>query len=138
MSPTINVSLLTPEKRLFSGLATFVSLRSGGGDIAFLANHAPFIGTIEICVVKIELLDAPALFAAVHGGFVNVARNEVVILASVAELSTNIDIERVQRALLRANQALMSLPGDINAEKAVHRAEVRLDAAALIARTRVS
>ena len=41
------VELVTPTGTLFSGQAEMVVCRSGGGDIAFLANHMPYIGTLE-------------------------------------------------------------------------------------------
>src|ERR1700683_1032911 len=44
--------------------------------------------------------------AAVHGGFVHVDANRVVILGSVAELASDIDVERARRALEAATEEL--------------------------------
>lgn len=125
MPATIEAELLTPERPLFIGAATMVTLRTGDGDIAFLAHHAPFMGTVDICVVKIERPDAPTLYAAVHGGFVQVAKNKVVILADIAELANEIDIARAERAKERAETALAN-SSDAMAEAALRRAHVRL------------
>ncbi|MDA8396930.1 MAG: ATP synthase F1 subunit epsilon [Actinomycetota bacterium] len=125
MAATMHAELLTPERCLFSGDATFVMARTGDGDIAFLANHAPFIGTVEICVVKVERPGATDLFAAVHGGFVHVAKNQVTILADVAELADEIDVARARRAVERAEQALVHA-NDTSVEAALRRAHVRL------------
>ena len=125
MAATMHAELLTPEKCLFSGAATFVMARTGDGDIAFLANHAPFIGTVEICVVKIERPGEADLLAAVHGGFVHVAKNRVTILADVAELANEIDVARARRAVERAEQALVHA-NDTSVEAALRRAHVRL------------
>ena len=44
---TMQVELVSPERVLFSGEATMVILRTlGGGDIAFLPGHAPFLGAL--------------------------------------------------------------------------------------------
>ena len=133
MPNTIHVELLTPERPIYSGHATMVTLRSGDGDIAFLANHAPFMGTVAICVVKIERIDEPTLYAAVHGGFVHLAKNQVLILADVAELANEIDVVRAQRALERAEVALVE-SNDALTEAALRRAHVRLAVSSAISR----
>ncbi|MHB1988611.1 MAG: F0F1 ATP synthase subunit epsilon [Acidimicrobiales bacterium] len=113
--------LVTPEATLFSGEAEFVVLRSDGGEIMFLPNHAPFIGAVDISLVRIAPpgADAPEsgtapgagagggeFRAAVHGGFVHVAGNKVTLLASVGEVGDEIDVERARRALEKARAAL--------------------------------
>ena len=125
MAAIMHAELLTPERSLFSGDATYVMARTGDGDIAFLANHATFIGTLEICVVKIERPGEADLFAAVHGGFVHVAKNRVTLLADVAELANEIDVARARLAMERAEQALAHAT-DASVEAALRRAHVRL------------
>lgn len=124
------VHLLVPEKKLYSGPATFVSLRTGNGDIAFLANHAPFIGNLETCVVKIEREDSPNIVAAVHGGFVKVSNSEVYVLASVAELADDIDIDRARDALQRTTDAISAVD-DPATQRAMKSAQIRIDVASL-------
>ena len=66
--------------------------------------------------------------AAVHGGFVKVADNKVTIVAGVAELAEEIDVERAQRALEAAEVQLSA--GDVaEADAAAARARVRIAAA---------
>ena len=125
MAAIMHAELLTPERSLFSGDVTYVMARTGDGDIAFLANHAPFIGTLEICVVKIERPGEADLFAAVHGGFVHVAKNRVTLLADVAELANEIDVARARLAMERAEQVLAHAT-DTSVEAALRRAHVRL------------
>ena len=125
MAATLHAELLTPERVLFVGDATTVILRSGLGDLAFLANHAPFIGSVDICVTKIERPEGGDLYAAVHGGVVHVAANRVVILADIAELANEIDVDRARRALERAEEELIH-SNDAKTEAALRRAHVRL------------
>jgi F-type H+-transporting ATPase subunit epsilon len=115
----MQVELVSPERILFSGEASMVILRAAGGDIAFLENHAPFLGAVDIGVVKIVRDGQPTEFAAVHGGFVEVRDNRVIILSDVAELKSQIDAGRAQRALQEAGED----------EEARRRAEVRLEVA---------
>jgi F-type H+-transporting ATPase subunit epsilon len=84
---TTQVEVVTPEGTLFSGQATMVVCRTAGGDIAFLANHAPFVGVLQphpVRVVQPEGGEAELSFE-VEGGFVEVNANRVVLLCDVAE-----------------------------------------------------
>ena len=40
----MQVELVSPERILFSGEATMVVCRTTDGDVAFLTDHAPFLG----------------------------------------------------------------------------------------------
>ena len=77
-----------PEaKILFTGEATGVLARTlGGGDIAFLPGHAPFIGALADHEVIVHPETGPDVIVAVHSGFVEVSDNRITILADSAEL----------------------------------------------------
>jgi F-type H+-transporting ATPase subunit epsilon len=101
-----HAELVTPERVLYSGDAEFVVLRADGGEIMFLPHHADFVGAVDICVVRIasagsSVGDAEGgeVRAAMAAGFVHVADNRVTVLASVAELADEIDVERARRSL---------------------------------------
>jgi F-type H+-transporting ATPase subunit epsilon len=147
MANLTQVELVTPERVLFSGEAEAVVLRADGSDTTFLANHMDYIGAVDICVVRLDGVSTssgraesgeaekrgePAplaeVRAAVHGGFVKVADNKVTIVAGVAELAEEIDVERAQRALVAAEGRINE--GDVaEAEAAMERARVRIEAA---------
>jgi F-type H+-transporting ATPase subunit epsilon len=103
--------LVTPERVLWSGQAAAVSMRTDVGEVTFLANHSPLVGALDITVLRIEPAadggdedDAPAgsaeeVRAAVHGGFVLVDANKVVLASGVAEMADEIDVPRAKRAL---------------------------------------
>ena len=127
----LDVELVSPERILYSGQATFVRVRTvDGGEIAFLTGHAPFIGALEICIVKIIAEDGSEQFFAVHGGFVEVSADQVSILSDVAELVSDVDVPRAERAREAALAALRDNPDDEEAQAALKRAEVRMEAAA--------
>ena len=119
---------MSPERILFSGEADMVVCRTTDGDIAFMANHAPFIGALGIGAVKIYANGSVIEQAAVHGGFVEVSNNRVTILSDVAELASQIDLRRAEEALERA-QARLTREQDAEVEAAVRRATVRVDLA---------
>ena len=123
---TLQVEVVSPERILWTGEAEMVTARTiGGGDIAFLTGHAPFVGALDIGKVTVRPADGPDELVAVHGGFVEVSNNRVTILSDVAELASQIDVARAQAAADRAEAALRT-EHDAEAEAALRRAHVRL------------
>src|SRR3954463_11547554 len=126
----LDVDLVSPEKILYSGQASFVRARTvGGGEIAFLTGHAPFIGALDTCVVKIIQESGDELLVAVHGGFVEVSDDTVTILSDVAELRDDVDAARAEDARARAETEVRNDPDDAEAQAALKRAEIRLEVA---------
>jgi F-type H+-transporting ATPase subunit epsilon len=125
---TMQVELVSPEKVVFSGEATQVITRTlGGGEIAFLPGHAPFLGALTENHTRITLADGSQLDVAVHGGFVQVADNKVSILSDIAELGDQIDRGRAMAAKERA-EAILRNEDDAEAQAALSRAHARLNA----------
>ncbi len=126
---SMQVELVSPERILFSGEADMVIVRTvGGGDVAFLAGHAPFLGALAIHSARIKRPDGTEETAAAHGGFVHVRDNKVIILSDVAELASQIDVERARRAKEAAEEKARDVD-DAEAQAALQRAVVRIDVA---------
>src|SRR5829696_1642892 len=94
----MQVELVSPERILFSGDADMVTCRTESGDIAFLPNHAPFLGTLQTHPVKIVLSDGDEELVAVRGGMVEVSKNRVIILSDEALLSGDVDLAEAEQA----------------------------------------
>jgi F-type H+-transporting ATPase subunit epsilon len=124
---TLHVELVSPERILWTGEAEMVSARTlGGGDIAFLTGHAPFVGALDIGKVTIRPEQGDDVLVAVHGGFVEVSKDRVTILSDVAELKEHIDVSRAQAALAKAEAELKTEGLDGDPENARRRADLRL------------
>ena len=120
---TLQVELVSPERILYSGEAEMVVCRTvGGGEVAFLTGHAPFLAALETGVVRVKT-DGGEEVAAVHGGFVEVRDNRVIVLSDVAELAKDVDVSRAERAKDQATG------DDEDAVAARKRADARLEAA---------
>lgn len=124
----MQVEVVSPERILYTGEADMVSCRTTDGDIAFLANHAPFVGALGVAPMRISSPEG-TVSVAVHGGFVEVRDNRVIVLSDVAELAEQIDVERAREALERAEAELRTDPDDASAAAALARATVRLQVA---------
>jgi F-type H+-transporting ATPase subunit epsilon len=126
---SMTVEVVSPERVLFSGEATMVITRTlGGGEIAFLPGHAPFLGALTENHTRVFLVDGSTLDLAVHAGFVEVSDNSVAILSDIAELGPDIDVTRAEAARARAEER-MRQEDDAEATAALNRATARLRAA---------
>jgi F-type H+-transporting ATPase subunit epsilon len=128
MPETLRVDVVSPERVIFSGEATQVITRTlGGGEIAFLAGHAPFLAALTENHTRIFLADGEVLDVAVHGGFVEVSDNKVSVLSDLAELGSEIDTRRATHAKERAEERLRH-EHDAEGVSALARAHARLAA----------
>jgi F-type H+-transporting ATPase subunit epsilon len=88
---TLNVSLVVPDRELWSGEARIVIAKTSEGDIGVLSGHSPVFGILAegslVEVLPPEDSDQPGLKAAVSGGFLSVADDQVSILAAEAQLA---------------------------------------------------
>jgi F-type H+-transporting ATPase subunit epsilon len=126
---SMTVEVVSPERVLFSGEATMVITRTlGGGEIAFLPGHAPFLGALTENHTRIFLVDGSTLDLAVHAGFVEVSDNSVAILSDIAELGPDIDVARAEAARARAEERIRQ-EDDAEVTAALNRATARLRAA---------
>ncbi len=127
MAELLGVQMVSPERVTYSGEAEMVIARTvEGGDIAFLAGHAPFVGVLAVWSVEVVRAGGERDVFAVHRGFVEVAGNEVTILSDVSESAAEIDVTRAAAALERANVVLAADRDNVAAAAAVDRAELRL------------
>jgi F-type H+-transporting ATPase subunit epsilon len=132
----LQVELVSPEKVVYTGEATFVRVRTvGDGEIAFLTGHAPFIGALDISTFKIVTSSGEEVFGAVHGGFVEVSDDRVTILSDVAELADDIDVARAEQSRTAASEILRTDPEHQEALDALRRAEVRVELATAMGAT---
>ena len=121
---------MSPERVLYEGEAKMVVVRTlGGGDIAFEDNHAPFLGALADWPARVKFEDGSQAWFAVHGGFVEVSHNHVIILSDLAEPSGEIDVERARAAKSRAEEMIRANGEDDDAQAALLRADVRIEVA---------
>ena len=94
----MRVELVSPDRLLWTGQATFVFARTTAGEIGILPRHVPIMAElIEGEQVRIDTVDEGEYHAAVHGGFLSVTDDGVTILAEEAEPAEEIDVEQAQR-----------------------------------------
>ena len=127
----MQVELVSPEAVLFSGECSQVVTRTVDGDIAFLDNHAPFIGALDIGQTQLWATDG-VVSLAINGGFVEVSGNAVTILSDGAMAAQEVDPSEAESDLAIAEEALASDADDQDAANAKKWAETRLQVAATV------
>ncbi len=123
------LELVTPERLLFAEEVSSVRAPGIDGSFGVMAHHAPLLTELETGLIKLTLADGREAFIATTGGFMQVSREKVIIVADAAELSDEINVERARAAAARARQALEVPESDTHAEesrKALERALNRI------------
>lgn len=128
----LHVELVSPERVVLEAEADMVLARTiGGGDVAFMPGHAPFLGALQTHTLTLWMADGTKEVAAVHGGFVSVSDDHVRILSNLAELGSQIDVARAERAR-DAALAGAQAEADVEIEASLRRAQARLSAAGVV------
>ena len=123
---TLHVALVVPDRELWSGGARTVIAKTTEGDIGVLAGHSPVFGILaEGSLVEI-LTEESRIKAAVSGGFLSVADDQVSILAAQAQLGGEVDVDQVRQEI--ATALAEAMPG-ADDSPAVRYARARLRAA---------
>jgi F-type H+-transporting ATPase subunit epsilon len=99
------LEIVTPERKVYAEDVNMVIVKGTEGEMGILANHIPLVTPLKIAAVTIKK-DRAEEVIAVNGGFLEVRKDKVVILAESAELPGDIDINRAESAKQRAEQRL--------------------------------
>lgn len=131
-SMPIEVEIVTPRRQLFGGDVEMITLPGAAGQMGVLRNHAPLLTILDIGEIVLHLPDGRQEFLAVTGGVVEVRPNKVIVLARSAERPEEIDTERAEAALQRAQESLRNRPPEERkpVELALQRSQLRLKVAA--------
>ena len=99
MAKTMTVALVTADRELWSGEATAVNARTLDGEIGIMANHTPIMSVLGPGQVDVRTVDEGHWVAAVDGGFLSVADNQVRLLCEHAEISFESNYDEAKRLL---------------------------------------
>ncbi len=128
----LRVQIVTAEREVLSEEGVDMVVAPGAeGVVGILPRHAPLLTTLNPGVVRIKRAGAEEAMA-VGGGFLQVARDQVLILADSAERADELDEARAEDARRRARETLSEALNSgqrLQAEAArvaLRRAEVRI------------
>ncbi|SKA80201.1 F0F1 ATP synthase subunit epsilon [Desulfobaculum bizertense] len=105
MANTLHLEIVTPDRLVLSKEVEYVGAPGYEGEFGIMANHIPFLSALK--VGSLYYKEGGKLFYVfVAGGFAEISNNKVTILAEVAELAAEIDVDRAQKARERAQVRL--------------------------------
>ncbi len=130
----MKLEIVTAERVVYSEDVSVLVAPGADGELGILPNHSPLLTTLASGEIKVTK-DGEDTFMAVSGGFLEVLGNKVTILANTAEHADEIDEERAEAALERAQERVATAESDMDLERAL--ASMRRSAARLgVARRR--
>lgn len=104
MEKTIKFEIATPERVVLKEMVTQITVPTKQGEITVLPNHIPLVASLQSGVIEIRKPDGGLDVMAVSGGFIEVLRDKVVILADTAERAEELDEARIEEAKKRAEK----------------------------------
>ena len=128
MAENFAVEVVTPISIRSYDSVSHVRATGLEGKFGILPRHIPAIMALKPGELRIDTDNKQQLLAT-SGGYCEVQREKVLILVETAEIPEEIDVERAQKALDRANERLMQKHAGLDykrAREAIERANNRL------------
>ena len=129
MADKFKLSIIAPDALFFEGDAEFLEFTSTEGNLGVYANHIPLTTIVEPCVATIHN-DGEKKKAAVLGGFAEILKDKVTILAEAAQWPEEIDLARAEASLKRAQERIAAKKEGTDmkrAEASLKRAVARIE-----------
>lgn len=127
---TMVLEIVTPERKVYEKNIDMLLVKGIEGELGILPNHIPMVTPLKIAPITAKF-DGKEDVVAVNGGFMEVRKDKVVVLAESAEMPEDIDVARAEAAKSRAEQRLASNQtnldfkrANIALQKAINRIEV--------------
>lgn len=99
------LKIIKPDGTFYEGQAKFLEFTSVEGKMGVYKNHIPLTTILEPCVMKIHM-EEEVKKAAVMGGFIEILKERITVLAEDANWPEEIDVARAEQAKLRAEDKL--------------------------------
>ena len=126
----MDIKIIEPDGMLYEGKGEFLEFTSVEGEMGIYKNHIPLTTILEPCVVRIHV-GGEVKKAAVLGGFIEIQKEYVTILAEDANWPDEIDLERAKASKKRAEERLSKKESGLDvarAEASLKRAIARIGA----------
>lgn len=102
---TLQFEIVTPEKIVFQDTVDEVIAMTTQGQVAILPHHVSFLTKLEPGELTVKK-GGTEEHLAVNGGFLEVSKNKVTVLADYAIRSEDIELEKAQEAKRKAEKLM--------------------------------
>lgn len=104
MAKTIKFEIVTPEKLVLKEMVMQATIPTTSGEITVLPDHIPLVSILKPGVLELKKEDGSLEIMSVSGGFIEVLKDKIVILADTAERAEDLDEERIAEARAKAEE----------------------------------
>jgi F-type H+-transporting ATPase subunit epsilon len=101
----IKFKIITPEHLVLEDEVEQVTLPTGDGEVTVLPNHISYIASLGSGEIVLKKKGKESSLA-VAGGFIEFNKNQMVILADMAERAEEIDLQLAEAGKKRAEEAM--------------------------------
>jgi len=101
---TIKFEIVTPERVVLRQEILQITVPTTSGEITILPDHIPLVSVLQPGVIELKRSDNIVEIMSVSGGFIEVMKDKIVILADTAERAEELDEARIQEAHNRAEE----------------------------------
>jgi len=132
MAGNIRLEIVTPSTDVVNEDAQIVMAPGSLGEFGVLTGHTPFMTSLKVGDIRYVDSNGTERHVFVSGGFAEALPDKVTVLAESAERRRDIDVERAQTALTRAEKRLAEGSNTldvIRAKAALARAMMRVQMA---------
>jgi F-type H+-transporting ATPase subunit epsilon len=106
MAANIRLEIVTPEKEVVNDTAQIVMAPGSMGQFGVLSGHTPFMTSLNTGAIHYRDENGKDQYVFVSAGFAEALPDKVKVLAESAERMEDIDMERAQSAMERAEKRL--------------------------------
>lgn len=99
------LEIVTPERLAYSDTVDSVQLPGVEGELGVLPHHTPLVSMLGLGELRIRKNGEVETFA-IAGGFLQVRPDKVVVMAEMADMAAEIDLEKAEEARKEAERAL--------------------------------
>ncbi len=103
----LHLEIVTPERLAYSDDVDMVLVPGSEGELGILPHHTPLVSLLGVGELRIRK-DGQEESFAIAGGFLQVRPDKVVVMAELASMASEIDLEKAQEARKEAQRALES------------------------------
>jgi len=105
---SIKFEIVTPERVVLKEEIQQITLPTKAGEITVLPDHIPLVASLQAGVINIKKKNGEEEIISISGGFLEVSKDKIVILADTAERAEELDLARVEEARQRAEELKQS------------------------------
>ena len=115
----LQLDIVTPEKKIFSGSVDNVYLPGADGEMGILPQHAGLVTALKPGELR-YLYNGKVETLAIGSGFAEITQTKVIVLTDSALGEAEIDEAQVEAAMDRAKEKLATIDHNMNSEEVAY------------------